>query len=73
MVSQQPKVWCNRQWAGVALLKGGYRSWTISFCDGFLGGIETQPVVVTATGYRKGYYHWPKFDHVDVREFIPPE
>jgi hypothetical protein len=33
LASQKPKVWCDREWAGVALLKGGYRSWTMRFCD----------------------------------------
>lgn len=33
--TQQPKVWFDRQWCGLALCRGGYRSWTLSFCDGF--------------------------------------
>lgn len=68
--TQRPKVWCDRQWAGIALYNGGYRSWTLSFCDGFahLDG-KWQPVVVETNGYRKGYFHWPKYGHVDVRKF----
>lgn len=68
VASQKPKVWCNHQWAGIALLKGGYRSWTMSFCDGqaFLDG-KVQPVVITTNGYRKGYFSWPQFSHVDTR------
>lgn len=68
---QQPKVWCNKQWAGVALLRGGYRSWTVSFCDGQTWLDNTgklYPVVVTTNGYRKGFYRFPKFNHVDVRK-----
>jgi hypothetical protein len=69
VASQKPKVWCNRQWAGIALLNGGYRSWTMRFCDGeaFLDG-KMQPVVITTNGYRKGYFSWPQFSHVDVRK-----
>ena len=69
VASQKPKIWCDRQWAGIALLKGGYRSWTMRFCDGeaFLDG-KMQPVVVTTNGYRKGYFAWPQFSHVDVRK-----
>jgi len=32
--TQKPKVWCNRQWAGLALYKGRYRSWCVTFRDG---------------------------------------
>jgi hypothetical protein len=69
VASQKPQVWCNRQWAGIALIKGGYRSWTARFCDGEaeIDG-KMQPVVVTTNGYRKGYFWWPQFGHVDVRK-----
>jgi hypothetical protein len=69
VATQQPKIWCDHQWAGVCLLKGGYRSWTMRFCDGdaSIAG-KMQPVVITPTGYRKGYFRWPQFNHVDVRK-----
>jgi len=68
--SQQPKIWWNRQHAGFALFRGGYRSWVIQFCDGetFING-KFQPVVVDELkGVRPGYYRWPRFRHSDLRE-----
>lgn len=69
ITSQKPRAWCSRQWAGIALLKGGYRSWTVRFCDGeaYIGG-KRQPVVVTTNGFHKGYYSWPMFSHIDTRK-----
>jgi hypothetical protein len=71
LASQQPKIWCNRQGAGIILLKGGYRSWTMRFCDGeaFIDG-KMQPVVITPTGCRKGYFWRPQFGHLDVRGLV---
>ncbi len=68
VLTQRPKVWCNRQWAGIALTKGGYRSWHVSFCDGeMLIGDKFHPVVLEGDG-RIGYYRWPRFGHIDVRK-----
>lgn len=67
--SQDVQVWCNEEWAGIALRKGGYRSWTMRFCDGHapING-KWQPVVVTTNGLRRGYFYWPQFGHCDVRK-----
>jgi len=68
LFSQQPRVWINRQWAGLSLLRGGYRSWSFSFSDGLtpIDG-KWQPVVIETNGYRPGYFSWPKYAHVDLR------
>lgn len=69
ILTQQPKVWCDRESAGIALLKGGYRSWKLRFCDGYVHRDgQWQPIVFTANTYRNGYFSWPKFSHVDVRK-----
>lgn len=79
LCSQQPKVWFDRQWAGLALYKGGYRSWTLSFCDGFTiaPGTYTNaiakmvPVTIDEkTGTLRYGYHWPKYHHVDIRSLF---
>jgi len=74
MLSQQPKIWCDRQWAGIALYKGGYRSWTLTFCDGFqrIDG-KWQRVTITTNSIRKGY-HWPTYRHADLKRLgiAPP-
>lgn len=71
ILTQRPKVWCDQEWAGIALTRGGYRSWTMRFCDGrtwFDGKLK--PVVITTNGYREGYFWFPQFNHVDVRKII---
>lgn len=71
--SQQPHCWCNREWAGISLSKGGYRSWSMRFCDGMqsLPSGKMQPVVILPGGrIRNGYYRWPRFHHADVRKMI---
>lgn len=77
--SQQPKVWFDRQWAGMALYKGGYRSWTLSFCDGFTvapgtytnGIVKMVPVTIdTKSGKMRYGYHWPTYAHTDIRRLI---
>jgi hypothetical protein len=73
--SQRPKVWWNDHTAGVALLKGGYRSWTLQFCDGYtLIDGKMQPVVVDdLKGVRPGHYRWPKFRYCDLRSVTRTE
>ena len=74
--TQQPKVWFNRQWAGVALYRGGYRSWHLSFCDGFTVQVDglLGPVVFKKNGeVRSGYYLLPKFGRADARPFLKGE
>jgi hypothetical protein len=68
IASRQPRVWCNRESAGLMLLRGGYRSWSVWFCDGFteIDG-RFQPVVIENGRVRLGYYRWPRFRHCDVR------
>lgn len=74
--TQQPKLWLDRQWAGLALYKGGYRSWSLSFCDGFTiaPGTYTNalarmvPVTIDEKqGTTRYGYHWPKYAHNDIR------
>lgn len=69
VLSQRPGIGFTREWAQIYLLKGGYRSWTMRFCDGqaLIDG-KFQPVVITTNGYRAGYYSWPKFQHLDTRK-----
>lgn len=68
VISQKPKIWCDREWAGICFVNGDYRSWSLRFCDGqtLIDG-KMEHVVITTNGYRKGYYPWPKFRHVHVR------
>jgi hypothetical protein len=77
--TQQPKVWFDRQWAGLALYRGGYRSWTLSFCDGFTiapgtytnGLAKMVPVTLDLKTMKMRYgYHWPTFSHSDLRPFL---
>lgn len=69
LASQKPKISVNRQHAKLMLLKGGYRAWTLTFCDGetIIDG-RWQSVVITTNGVRAGYYRWPRYSHVDVRK-----
>lgn len=61
---------------GVAFTKGGYRSFWISFCDGyaFLDG-EIKPVVLKKSADGVTYEHYfghriiPRFHHIDARPF----
>ncbi len=77
--TQQPKVWFDRQWAGLALCKGGYRSWTLTFCDGFTiapgsytnGIAKMVPVTIDERkGTMRYGYHWPRYNHSDIRNFL---
>lgn len=71
LLTQQPKVFCNRESAGLVLLKGHYRSWSMTYSDGLtLIDGKFQPASFTMSngipvGMRKGY-RWPKLHHVDM-------
>lgn len=78
--SQQPHFWCNSEWAGISLVRGGYRSWTMRFCDGYtlhdgkwspvtLKIISTNPPQ-TEILYR--HYRFPAFAHTDARALAQP-
>ena len=77
LATQQPKVWCDRQWAGLALYRGGCRSWTVSFCDGFavfdddIGPGHWEPFTFGGPeGIQRGYHRWPQFNHADIRGLL---
>ena len=54
--SQQPKVWCNRNWICLSLEGGGYRSWSVTFHD-----------VLSVSWAKDRAYFPPRFTHVDLR------
>ena len=59
LYSQQPKISINHEYAKFILLKGNYRSWTISYSDGLQYDGENW----------KNLWRWPQFHHVDVRAY----
>lgn len=63
IISQEPKVWCNRQWAGIALLKGHYRAWHVTYSHGYQ----------MIDGKRKYWHHRPRFMHVDMSKLAVVE
>lgn len=69
LCSQAPKWSWHLEQFGLVLTKGGYRSWTLSWCDCEVYDGHWRAVVVNKdrTGYRFGYRVWPKFVHCDVR------
>ena len=78
IATQEPRIWCDAQSAGLAMCKGGYRAWTVSFCDGkaFLRGqwrpciytaVEGGRVVLDTNGVREGFYTVPRFRHCDLK------
>jgi hypothetical protein len=67
ILTQRPRVWADRQWAGMALTRGHYRSWSVSFCDGFrLDESGMVPVVIENGKVRDGYFSSPRFAHCAV-------
>lgn len=73
IVSQQPHFSCNPEQFGLILLKGGYRSWFLSFSDGkvYRDGKWVSVVLDEQRGtMRQGYRLWPKFTHCDVPAFL---
>jgi hypothetical protein len=60
---------------GLILTKGGYRSWSVSWCDGKLfDGKKWRPVSFIGperafTGMRIGY-RWPRYRHFDIRPLV---
>jgi hypothetical protein len=58
LLSQRPKVSLNSQSATLMLLRGGYRSWSISYSE----GLQSQP-----DGTWKNLWRRPRFHHCDVR------
>jgi hypothetical protein len=69
---QDAKIWCDRQWAGLALYRGGYRSWTLTFADGFTleNGKQVPITIDRGKGVVRRGYHWPQFAHTDIRPFL---
>ena len=55
-ISQDGHVRVNNQRAGFFLLKGGYRSWWISYSDG----------IMLRDNEQVNLWRWPSFEHVDV-------
>jgi len=51
----------NSEYAKLYLLKGGYRSWTISYNHGRQFQLD---------GTWRNLWKWPTFHHVDVRKFL---
>jgi len=73
--TQDCKFWCDRQWAGVALYHGGYRSWSLTFCDGFVvdDAGKYHPITIhkkDGKGTLRRGYHWPQFTHRDFRGLL---
>ena len=53
------KVVINKEHIKIILLRGGYRSWTMSYSD----GLQFQP-----DGSLKSLWRRPRFHHVDMRK-----
>jgi len=71
--TQDPKFWWNDEWAGMMLRKGGYRSWSMRFCDGRTLGSDGKwkcVIIQGQTNMMVGRYWWPRFSHVDMRGYI---
>lgn len=70
IASQKPKLSLNSQQFGLILLRGGYRSWFLSFSDG--QDIHGRSVVIAddQKSLRTGYRLIPKYNHFDMRSFL---
>lgn len=71
ILSQQPKLSLNSQQFGLMLLKGRYRSWFLSWSDGFYFDDKgrRQSVVIGPDGaFRDGYRIVPRLSHMDMRD-----
>ena len=55
--SQKPQVSCDSRWVSVALNKGGYRSWSLTF----------KPMIMLPGDPPPRPFSLPRFSHVDLR------
>lgn len=60
----EPRFTCDRCRTSLVLLKGGFRSWGVTYCYGF----QPQP-----GGGEKHFYHFPKFYRNDIRGLLQKE
>lgn len=66
------RFWCDSQSTGLALFRGGYRSWSLNYSDGSMwkrGKLVAVTIDEKAGTIREGY-HWPKYRHVDMGQLF---
>jgi hypothetical protein len=65
---QYPKFYHDSEHFGLIMVKGGYRSWFLSWSDGKMVGRDGRMHSVINDGrLRFGYRVWPRYEHVDLR------
>lgn len=66
---QYPGFRCNSEHFGFFLVKGGYRSWFLSWSDGKTQDSQGRwhSVVIDGDRLRFGYRVVPRFEHTDLR------